>query len=84
MKKQTWLLLAFGAGALILLSMKAKPKKRAYTIDVPPPEKITEQEFNQPAQAPGLLQKIAPVVKSVIKKAKERRAARKMGFPDVY
>ena len=84
MKKQTLLLLALAGGALILLSMKAKPKKRAYTIEVPEPEKITQQQYEKATAQPGLLQKITPVVKSIVKKAKEKRAARKMGFPDLY
>ena len=82
MKKQTLLLLAIAGGALILLSMKNK--KRGYKIEVPAPEKITQAQYEQATAKPGLIQKITPVVKSIVKKVQERKAARRMGFPDLY
>ena len=87
MKKNTLLLLALAGGALILLSMKKKDetKKRAYTLTVEDPTAITAEEFGEVKEAPGLLEKLGPVIKNVIKKGKERRAAKKkIGFPDLY
>jgi len=60
MKNRDLLLIGLGVGAVVLLMRQRKPK-RAYTIEVPPPQKITETEFRT-----GILQKAAPVVKKAL------------------
>ena len=72
MKKQTliWLALA-GVGGYLIWKQSKRPK---YKITVPPPEKITEAEFNAPAKiqkAAALVKKIAPIVKKLTKKQKK-------------
>ena len=87
MKKNTLLLLALAGGALLFLAMRKKdqPKKRDYLLEVPEPTSITAEEYGEVKEAPGLLEKLGPVIKNVIKKGKERRAARKkIGFPNLY
>jgi hypothetical protein len=37
--------------AFFLMSMKKKPVKRGYTINVPPPEKLTAQQYSQQSGA---------------------------------
>jgi hypothetical protein len=68
MKKENLLLLALvGAGAYYLIY--AQSKKRSYTIDVPPPQKITEEQFRQ---GQGIVKKAVPVVKSIISLFKKK------------
>jgi len=86
MKKNTLLLLAIAGGALLFLAMRKKdqPKKRDYLLEVPEPTSITAQQF-EVKEAPGLLERLGPVIKNVVKKVKEKRAAKKkIGFPDLY
>jgi hypothetical protein len=59
--------------AILLMSMKSKPKKRGYTISVPPPEKLTEQQFNQ--------QSGASLMDTLLKGSIFNRIH---GFPDTY
>jgi hypothetical protein len=71
MKKQTLVLLAIAGGAILLLSMKKKPR---YMIDVPAPERITEEEFMTKTQrTENIIQKAAPVVKSVLNIFKKKK-----------
>lgn len=60
-----------GVGAILLLSQK-KNKKRAYTIDVPPPTKITEQQFRQ---GTNIVQKALPAAKKVFSLFKKKPTA---------
>ena len=70
MKKETLVLVALGVGAVLLLSAKKKaPKKRGYKIIVPPPEKITAEQFKQPT----IFQKAAPVVKKLSELLRRRK-----------
>lgn len=66
MKNKGLILALLGAGAIFLLAAKKKPK-RAYKIEVPPPTKITEQEFRT-----GIVQKAVPVVKKVLQIFKKK------------
>lgn len=68
MKNKGLVIALVGAGALLLLAA-SKKKKRAYTIDVPPPTKISEQEFRQGA---SLVQKAIPVAKKVFSLFKKK------------
>lgn len=63
MKNKGLILALVGVGAFLLLSAKKKPKRRAYTITVPPPEKITEQEFRT-----GIVQKAVPKILDLFKR----------------
>lgn len=65
MKNKGLILALIGVGAFFLLSAKKKPKKRAYTISVPPPEKITAEQYKQATK--GLVQKIAPKILDIFK-----------------
>lgn len=74
-------------GAILLLSMK---KKTSYKIEVPAPEKITEEQFNKPSllqKVSKAVQKVAPVVKKAVATAKQKKAIKrsmKVGqFPDM-
>jgi len=68
MKNKGLLIALVGAGAILLLTASTK-KKRSYTIDVPPPTKISEQEFRQGA---SLVQKAIPVAKKVFSLFKKK------------
>lgn len=59
MKNKTLLYILIGAGAYYLYA--AKKKKPSYKIIVPEPEKITAQQFAKPS----LIQKAAPVAKTI-------------------
>jgi hypothetical protein len=54
-------------------------KKKNYTITVPEPTKISEQEFKQKAPAKTIFQKAAPIVKKLLKKKKTVG-----NFPDIF
>jgi hypothetical protein len=54
-------------------------KKKNYTITVPEPTKISEQEFKQKAPAKTIFQKVAPIVKKLLKKKKTVG-----NFPDIF
>lgn len=82
MKNKTLIYLLLGAGALFLISAKAK--KKSYRIEVPEPEKITKEQFERPS----LIQKAIPVVKKAIQTIKKKRQAKVSAFvggnfPDV-
>jgi hypothetical protein len=66
--KNQGLILALGVGALILLSAKSKAKKPAYTITVPPPEIITQQQYQAATSKRGLVQKVVPKILQIFKK----------------
>lgn len=63
----TYLLLGGAAYYFIYISVA---KKKSYTLTVPEPTKITEQEFRQKALVKTIFQKAAPVVKKLFKKKK--------------
>jgi len=65
MKNKDLLLIGLGIGAYYLL-MRQKPK-RGYTINVPPPQKITEKEFRT-----GIVQKALPVVQKALSLFKKK------------
>lgn len=65
MKNKGLVLVLLGAGALLLLSAKAKPKRKPYKIIVPPPEKITEEQFRTGAK--GIVQKAVPKLLQLFK-----------------
>jgi hypothetical protein len=68
MKNKGLLIVLIGAGAYYLL-MAQKNKPRAYTINVPPPERITEEQFRQ---GQGIVKKAVPVVKSIFSLFKKK------------
>jgi hypothetical protein len=69
MKNKNLLLLALlGAGAYYIIYAQSR-KKRSYTIEVPPPTKITEEQFRQ---GQGIVKKAVPVVKSIISLFKKK------------
>lgn len=58
-------------GAAYYFIYKSKTKKKGYTITVPEPTKISEQEFNKKAAVvKTIFQKAAPIVKKLLKKKK--------------
>jgi hypothetical protein len=59
MKNKALIYVLLAGGAIVLLSMKKK--KPGYKIIVPEPEKITAQQFAKPS----LIQKAAPVAKTI-------------------
>jgi predicted small secreted protein len=63
----TYLLLG---GAAYYFIYKSAAKKKSYTLTVPEPTKITEQEFKQKAPVKTIFQKAAPIVKKIFKKKK--------------
>jgi hypothetical protein len=69
MKNKNLLLLALvGAGAYYLLYAQSK-RKKSYTIDVPPPTRITEEQFRQ---GQGIVKKAVPVVKNILSLFKKK------------
>jgi hypothetical protein len=68
MKNKGLLLVLLGAGAYYLL-VAQKSKQRAYTINVPPPQRITEEQFRQ---GQGIVKKAVPVVKSIFSLFKKK------------
>jgi hypothetical protein len=69
MKKENLLLLGLiGVGAYYIIYNK-KNRQKAYSINVPPPQKITEQEFRQ---GQGIVKKAVPVVKSIFSLFKKK------------
>ena len=67
MKNKGLLIALVGAGALLLLT--ASKKKRAYTIDVPPPQKITEEQFRK---GTSIVEKALPVAQKVLSLFKKK------------
>ena len=83
MKNKALLYLLLAGGVIFLLSAKKKPKGK---VIVEPLEKITEDQFYNPAPEKTFLQKAVPVAKNIIKKIKEKKLTKKkVGyFPDIY
>lgn len=87
MKNKGLIYILLAGGAILLLSMKKKP---SYKIEVPAPEKITAEQFQQPSllqKVSKAVKKVAPVVKKAVTAAKQKKAAKrsmKVGqFPDM-
>jgi hypothetical protein len=89
MKNKTLLYILLAGGLYYVLYKRFKDSRQAkvnvqrpYTLDVSEAEVITEEQFKKPS----ILEKITPIAKKVLTKAKEKRAARKkVGyFPDIY
>jgi hypothetical protein len=72
----TYLLLG---GAAYYFIYKSAAKKKNYTLTVPEPTKISEQEFRQKALVKTIFQKAAPIVKKLFKKKKAVG-----NFPDTF
>jgi hypothetical protein len=68
MKNKGLLIALFGIGAFYLLYAKKK-NRRAYSINVPPPQKISEQQFRQ---GQGIVKKAVPVVKEIFSLFKKK------------
>ena len=69
MKNNTLIYILIGAGAYYLIS--TKKKKPGYKIIVPPPEKITAEQFAKPS----LIQKALPAAKKVFSLFKKKPTA---------
>ena len=88
MKKNTLLYILIAGGLYyyfykrVAQSRKKSSKNKPYSILVEEPTKISEQEYKKLT----LLEKVTPIAKKIISKAKEKRAAKKkVGyFPDLY
>jgi len=83
MKNKGLMFILLAGGAILLLSMKKKP---SYRIEVPAPEKITAEQFRQPSllqKVSKAVQKVAPVVKKAVAKAKQKRSMKIGQFPDM-
>lgn len=68
MKNKGLIYLLLAGGVILLLSMK---KTKGYKIEVPAPEKITEEQFYKPSlfeKASKVVKKAAPVVKKLVQK----------------
>ena len=70
MKNKALLTYLLIGGAAYYFIYKSKTKKKGYTITVPEPTKINEQEFNKAAAVKTIFQKAAPIVKKLFKKKK--------------
>jgi hypothetical protein len=71
MKNKALLYYFLIGGAAYYFIYKSKTKKKGYTITVPEPTKISEQEFNKKAAVvKTIFQKGAPIVKKLLKKKK--------------
>ena len=79
MKNKALLYYLLVGGAAYYFILKSKAKKKGYTITVPEPTKISEQEFKKPAAVKTIFQKAAPVVKKLFKKKKAVG-----NFPDTF
>lgn len=66
MKNNTLVYILIGAGAYYLIA--SKKKKPAYKITVPPPEKITAEQFAKPS----LIKRTAPVAKTIFSLFKKK------------
>jgi hypothetical protein len=78
MKNKALLTYLLIGGAAYYFIYKSKAKKKGYTITVPEPTKISEQEFNK-APVKTIFQKAAPIVKKLFKKKKAVG-----NFPDTF
>ena len=83
MKNKALLYLLLAGGVILLISAKKKPKGK---VIVEPLEKITEDEFYNPASQKTLLQKAAPIAKKLVQKIKAKRQAKKQVgyFPETF
>ena len=79
MKNKALLYYLLVGGAAYYFIYKSKAKKKSYTITVPEPTKISEQEFKQKAPVKTIFQKAAPIVKKLFKKKKAVG-----NFPDTF
>jgi len=79
MKNKALLTYLLIGGAAYYFIYKSKAKKKGYTITVPEPTKISEQEFNKLAPVKTIFQKTAPIVKKLFKKKKAVG-----NFPDTF
>lgn len=80
MKNKALLYYLLIGGAAYYFIYKSKTKKKGYTITVPEPTKISEQEFNKkPIDVKTIFQKAAPIVKKLFKKKKVVG-----NFPDTF
>jgi ABC-type molybdate transport system substrate-binding protein len=70
MKNKALLTYLLIGGAAYYFIYKSKAKKKSYTITVPEPTKISEQEFRQKAPVKSIFEKAAPIVKKIFKKKK--------------
>lgn len=90
--KNKGLILILLAGGLVLF-MSMRKKGRGYSIFVPEPDKLTQDEFEKPSlfeKASAFAKKAAPVVKKALSERKTRRMAKKQAsvtgqhtFPDL-
>lgn len=67
MKNKVLLYLILGGAAYYFIYAKSKKK---YSLVVPAPTKISEQEFNKKMPVKTIFQKAAPIVKKLLKKKK--------------
>lgn len=86
MKNKTLLYLLLLGGAVLLIS--ATKKKSGYSIDIPEPEKITEEEFNKP-KPKRLIDIPKTITKEKIEAVKrilkiQGRRGQIKGFPDTF
>lgn len=90
MKNKTLIYLLLVGGAVLFIAAKKKPR---YSIEVPDPDKITEDQFNNPSGKKSIIdklkpiaKKLAPAAKKLVQKIKDKKAAKKkVGyFPDVF
>jgi hypothetical protein len=70
MKNKALLTYLLIGGAAYYFIYKSAAKKKSYTLTVPEPTKISEQEFRQKAPVKTIFQKAAPIVKKLFKKKK--------------
>jgi hypothetical protein len=79
MKNKSLLTYLLIGGAAYYFIYASKEKKKTYTLTVPEPTKISEQEFRQKAPEKTIFQKAAPIVKKLFKKKKTVG-----NFPDIF
>lgn len=79
MKNKALLTYLLIGGAAYYLINASKNKKKSYTITVPEPTKISEQEFRQKAPVKTIFHKAAPILKKLFKKKKAVGQ-----FPDTF
>jgi hypothetical protein len=79
MKNKALLTYLLIGGAAYYFIYRNAVKKKKYTLTVPEPTKISEQEFRQKAPGKTIFQKAAPVVKKLFKKKKAVG-----NFPDTF
>jgi hypothetical protein len=70
MKNKALLTYLLIGGAAYYFIYASKNKKKSYTLTVPEPTKISEQEFRQQAPVKTIFQKAGPIVKKIFAKKK--------------